>query len=215
MNEIKLDSLDLAALLCSRVCHDVIGPVGAIVNGLEMLAEEKDEQMRTMTIDMVNKSANQASARLKFARVAFGAAGSAGASIDTGDAESVAKGFLSDGKTSLVWNGARQLLPKNQVKLILNLVLIAGHAIPRGGVMTLDIAGGPETLAVTLRASGINARIPPHVVELLAGHAENGVIDAHAIQPYYTGRIAAAAGMAVGVEMIDADVIFSARTLAA
>ena len=90
--KVTLDPLDLAALLCSRVCHDVISPVGAIVNGLEVLDDEKDGSMREFANDLIRKSAKQASARLQFARIAFGAAGSAGSSIDLGDAEQVARG---------------------------------------------------------------------------------------------------------------------------
>src|SRR5215207_4303193 len=100
MADYKLDPLELAALVASRVCHDVISPVGAIVNGLEILEDEKDEEMRGFALDLVRKSARQASARLQFARLAFGAAGSAGAQLDTGDAEQVTRGFLQDSKTS-------------------------------------------------------------------------------------------------------------------
>jgi histidine phosphotransferase ChpT len=82
-----LGALDLAALLCSRVCHDLISPVGAIVNGIEVLEEDKDEETRTFALDLIKKSARNASARLQFCRLAFGAAGSAGSQIDTGDAE--------------------------------------------------------------------------------------------------------------------------------
>ena len=87
---IALGALDLAALLCSRVCHDLISPVGAIVNGLEVLDEDKDEETRTFALDLIKKSARQASARLQFCRLAFGAAGSAGAQIEMGDAETAA-----------------------------------------------------------------------------------------------------------------------------
>lgn len=104
---LHLDGLDLAALLCSRVCHDVISPVGAIVNGLEVLEDDQDESMRTFALELIGKSARQASARLKFARIAFGAAGSAGASIDLADAEGVAKGMFSDEKTKLTWSAPR------------------------------------------------------------------------------------------------------------
>ncbi len=90
---ISLDPLDLTALVCSRVCHDVISPVGAIVNGLEVLADEKDESMKEVALDLIRKSAVQASARLQFARLAFGAAGSAGAQIDLGDAPRSRKAF--------------------------------------------------------------------------------------------------------------------------
>ena len=121
MTAITLDPLDLAALLCSRVCHDVISPVGAIVNALEVL-EEDDPSMRDFALDLIKKSARNASARLQFARLAFGAAGSAGAMIDLGDAGNVANGFLNDEKLSLDWDAPRALLPKNQVKLLLNLL---------------------------------------------------------------------------------------------
>src|ERR1700677_2936981 len=114
---VTLGPLDLAALLCSRVCHDLISPVGAIINGLEVLEEDKDEETKTFALDLIKKSATQASAKLQFCRLAFGAAGSAGAQIDLGDAENAARGLLEDGKTTLVWNLPRVLLPRNRVKL--------------------------------------------------------------------------------------------------
>src|SRR5271169_7030550 len=129
MTTLVLEPVDLAALLCSRVCHDVISPVGAIVNGLEVLEDEDDPAMREVAIELIKKSAHSASARLQFCRLAFGAAGSAGASIDTGDAESVARGLLASEKTSLEWKAARRLAPKNKVKLLLNLCLIAAGTI--------------------------------------------------------------------------------------
>src|SRR6202034_4429435 len=101
MTEFALGALDLAALLCSRVCHDVISPVGAIVNGLEVLEEDNDADTRSFALDLIKKSANTASAKLQFCRLAFGAAGSAGASIDTGDAELVVRGLLGDERTRL------------------------------------------------------------------------------------------------------------------
>ena len=116
MSESSIEALDLAALLCSRVCHDLVSPVGAIVNGLEVLEEEKDEGTRQFALDLIKKSARTASAKLQFCRIAFGAAGSAGAQIDLGDAETIARGFLEDDKTKLAWNLPRALLAKNLVK---------------------------------------------------------------------------------------------------
>lgn len=192
------DALDLAALLCSRVCHDLISPVGAIVNGLEVLEEEKDEATKTFALDLIKKSARTASARLQFCRLAFGAAGTAGAQIDLGDAESLARGFIEDEKTKLNWKLPRALLPKNRVKLLLNMLVIAGQAIPRGGVLTVDAIGEGEAMSFRITSAGANARIPPHAPELLAGTAEAGV-DAHSIQPYYTGLLARACGLGVTI----------------
>lgn len=206
MTEITLDSLDLAALMCSRVCHDVISPVGAIVNGLEVLDQDDDPSMKEFALDLIRKSARHASARLQFARIAFGAAGSAGAAIDLGDAGNVATGFLNDDKQSLAWNAPRALLPKNQVKLLLNLLLIAVGAIPRGGAIVANVTVDGEQGKFTVSATGPNARIPAHVVDLLAGRSEAGTIDAHAVQPYYTGAVARAAGMTVELA-IDGDTV--------
>src|ERR1700694_1774957 len=112
---IAIGALDLAALLCSRVCHDLISPVGAIVNGLEVMDEDKDEETTGFALDLIKKSEKQASAKLQFCRIAFGAAGSAGAQIDLGDAEKVARRLLSNDRTTIAWNLPRELLPKNRV----------------------------------------------------------------------------------------------------
>jgi histidine phosphotransferase ChpT len=211
MSDISLDSLDLAALLCSRVCHDVIGPVGAIYNGLEVLDQDQDPAMKEFALDLIRKSVLNASARLQFARLAFGAAGSAGASIDLGDAASVAAKFFNDDKITLNWNAPRALLPKNQVKLLLNLLVIAATAIPRGGAITVDVAVEGEQGRFVLVAKGPNARIPGHLEDLLAGRSETGGVDAHAVQPYYTGAIARAAGMGVALG-IDGDSVTMTAT---
>ena len=209
MTAYSLDSLDLAALLCSRVCHDVISPVGAIANGLEVLESEKDPDMRGFAMDLIKKSTAVASARLQFCRLAFGAAGSAGASIDTGDAESVARGLIADEKTKVVWNATRALLPKNKVKLILNLVLMAGQTIPRGGVITVTIDGMDNELKITVESSGLNAKLQSHWPHLLAGEPD-GTVDAHGIQPYYAGLVAREAHLAVTAVAEDGKVTLAA-----
>lgn len=196
---VALDSLDLAALLCSRICHDLISPTGAIVNGLEVLEEGGDAETKSFAMDLIKKSARTASARLQFCRIAFGAAGSAGAQIDTGDAEKMARGFIEDDKVKLTWNLPRLLLPKNRVKLLLNMLVVAGGTIPRGGTLTVDPVGSGEATGFRIAATGLNARIPQAMPGLLEGRAENGTVDAHAIQPFYTGLLARACGLAVGL----------------
>lgn len=207
---VSLEPLELAALLCSRVCHDVISPVGAIVNGLEVLDDEKDESMREFAHDLIKKSAKQASARLQFARIAFGAAGSAGAAIDLGDAGAIAKGFIEDDRITLEMDAPRVLLPKNQVKLLLNLLMTATSTIPRGGVIQAKIEINGEQGQFRIRTKGPSARIPAHVEGLLKGESDTGTIDAHAIQPYYTGLIAKAAGMTISLVLEGDDVTITA-----
>jgi histidine phosphotransferase ChpT len=203
-------ALDLAALIASRVCHDIISPVGAINNGLEVLAEDNNEEMREFAMDLIRKSARQASAKLQFARLAFGAAGSAGASIDLGDAENVAKGFMSGEKATLEWTATRVLMPKNLVKLLLNLILVAGHAVPRGGVIAVVVTGAAETPTFTLTCTGQGARIPPNAESFLAGRHGETLPDAHSIQPIYAGLLARAAGMRVEIDRQDDTVVIRA-----
>ena len=203
--EATIGDLELAALISSRICHDVISPVGAIANGLEMLGEEQDESMREQTMDLIRKSARQASAKLQFARLAFGAAGSAGAEIDLRDAERVARDFVQGGKHTLSWQGAPVTLPKNKVKLLLNLLALGVVALPRGGMVNVQIKGEGPQVAFRVLAQGEPARLSEQVTALLAG-ANGMVLDAHSIQPYYARRVATAAGMTVTVETRDKEV---------
>jgi histidine phosphotransferase ChpT len=208
---VKVDALDLAALLCSRVCHDLISPVGAIVNGLEVMEDDNDQETKAFAMDLIKKSVRQASAKLQFCRLAFGAAGSAGAQIDLGDAEKVARGFLEDEKTSIAWNLPRLLMAKNRVKLLLNMLLIAGQSIPRGGKLVVDPVGEGETMGFRISATGGYAKVPVAVPDLLAGGAHNEAIDAHAVQPYYTGLLAKACGLTVAAASDGEAIIVAAR----
>jgi histidine phosphotransferase ChpT len=192
----SLAPLDLAALLSSRICHDVISPVGAIVNGLEVLEAEEDEDMRSIAMDLIKKSAISASARLQFCRLAFGAAGSLGASVDTGDAENVVRGLFGNDRTTLRWNAQRRLAPKNVVKLLLNLCLIAAGAAPRGGIINVDLDGDGDGMTMKVEAKGPNVRLSHAAAGFLSG-APIESVDAHSIQAYYTILLAQECGMTV------------------
>ena len=211
MSGSQIEALDLAALLCSRVCHDLISPVGAIVNGLEVLAESKDEETKEFALDLIKKSAGTASAKLQFCRIAFGAAGSAGSQIATGAAEKISRGCLEDDKTKIAWNIPRVLMAKNRVKLLLNLLLIASQAIPRGGQITVDPVGEGDTMAFRIRATGTNAKVLATVPSLLSGETGPDSLDAHRIQPFYAHLLAQACGLKASVVMDGDAVLVSAQ----
>lgn len=204
----SLSATDLAALLCSRVCHDIISPVGAINNGLELLDEGGADED---AMALIRASAVNASARLQFARIAFGAAGSAGMQIDTGDAQSVATAFISNEKPDLEWHGARALLPKNQVKLLLNLLLVANSAIPRGGKLRVYLEDLDNAPAFRIAAEGPMLRVPPKFLELHSGSRPDEPIDAHSVQFYYTLLLARETGMTVNIRATAEEIILSAR----
>ena len=206
---VELEALDLAALLCSRVCHDIISPVGAIINGLEVLDEDNGEEMREFAFTLIKRSARQASAKLQFARLAFGAAGSAGAEIDLGDAEKVATGYMEGEKAAFSWEAPRVLMPKNLVKLLLNLILLANAAVPRGGTIHVNVPSASPA-RFSLRSSGPSARVPPAFEKLVPGDIAEIPIDAQLVQAYYTGALARACGMVVSARLVGEDVVIEA-----
>jgi histidine phosphotransferase ChpT len=209
---LTLSGPDLAALLCSRVCHDVISPVGAINNGLELLDEGGAD---SDAMDLIRTSALNASVRLKFARLAFGASGSVGASIDTGEAERAAKDFaVAEKKTELSWSGPRAIVAKNRVKLLLNLFLVAYSSIPRGGNLDITLENPEFDASFKLVAKGKLMRMPPKFVEIATGTVEEA-IDAHSIQPYYTVLLAEECGMILDYSASAEEIVFTAKVAAA
>lgn len=208
---LDIASLDLASLVASRVCHDIISPVGAITNGLEVLDEETDEGMRTFAMDLVRKSAVQASAKLQFARLAFGASGSAGAAIDLTAAHEVAALYFDHEKANLDWKAEPAVLPKNEVKLLLNLALLAAGSVPRGGTVTVDMVHDDDDKVIRLTAAGTKARFPLGARSTIVDRVMPNPLDAHAVQPLYTLMLADSCGMTITVAEEDEQVIIGAR----
>ena len=205
--------LELAALISSKICHDVIGPVGAIYNGLEILNEDDDQEAKDYALNVIRNVTEQASARLQFARFAFGAAGSAGALIDLRTAEQISQGYIGQGKHKLVWRGFPGHMVKDKVKLLLNLVAIAVTALPRGGEIEMLMSGTVEEPNFVLRCRGTGARPPQHLPEFISGEGAPA-LDALSIQAYYTWRLAESAAMDLTIVKDGADVLLSATARA-
>src|SRR5262245_51846887 len=204
--------LELAALISSKICHDVIGPVGAIYNGLEILDEDDDAEAKSYAMDVIRNVTEQASARLQFARFAFGAAGSAGAQIDLATAEQISRGLLGKGKHKLTWRAKPGQMAKDRVKLLLNLIASAITALPRGGDIEVLIQGTMEHPNFQLRCRGTGARPPQYLVDYVAG-GQSPPLDAMSIQAYYTWRLAASARMRLAISRDAGDILLAARPL--
>lgn len=201
--------LELAALISSKICHDVIGPVGAIYNGLEILNEDDDAEAQSYALSVIRNVTEQASARLQFARFAFGAAGSAGAQIDLGTAEQISRGFIGQGKHKLAWSGLAGYMAKDKVKLLLNLIAVAVTALPRGGEIEVVMQGTADAPSFVIRCRGTGARAPQHLGAFISGE-DAPPLDALTIQAYYTWRLAQSAGMNLSIVKDGADVLLSA-----
>lgn len=168
-----MDKLDFSALLCSRLCHDLLSPVGAMNNGLELLADETDPEMREQVLELLGDSARAAASKLKFFRLAFGAAGGYGAEIDTGEAKAALEGLVgAEGKIELGWMVAEPKLPKDAVKLLLNIALIVGDGLVRGGRLDVGAEKGAGKLEMVIRGEGPRMMIDPAIRDVLANGAE-------------------------------------------
>jgi len=210
-NVIEIGASDFAAMMCSFVCHDLINPVGAIGNGLEVLADPTQTEMVEFAKDLITSSARQARARLEFARLAFGASSAAGNDIDTREAERVAQQLFEDEKATLEWAIAPMLMPKNKVKLLLNMLLIATGGVPRGGTVKAEVTGEPGSETFTLVATGPKTLLQSAIPALLAGAPEDGQINARVIQPFYTGQLARETGMVLTIVLEDSVLNFTAE----
>jgi histidine phosphotransferase ChpT len=170
-----MNAVDLASLLCSRLCHDLMSPVGALNNGIELLADEQDPDMRDRCLDLLSDSARATANKLKFFRLAFGAAGGFGDEVDTGEARMALEGLLgADGKIQLGWMVADGKLSKGATKLLLNLALIAGDSLVRGGRLDIgaETGGGTE---IAIRAEGPRIALDPAIRDTLLEGAESSV----------------------------------------
>ncbi|MCB2048221.1 MAG: histidine phosphotransferase [Novosphingobium sp.] len=163
-------SLDLASLLCSRLCHDLLSPVGALTNGLELLADERDPEMRQRCLELLEQSAKISTDKLKFFRLAFGAAGGFGDMVPLDDAREVVDALAANNaRIELNWQLGGDTLPKPAVKVMLNFALMAIEALVRGG--TLDIAADQRgsVSEVVVRATGKRIAFDPDIGRALDG----------------------------------------------
>jgi histidine phosphotransferase ChpT len=188
--------------MVSRVCHDLVGPLGAVVNGLEVLEDERDAAMRDDALKLVASSANQALARIQFMRIAFGAAGSAGAELDLNEVGRLVNGLLEGGKVTLEWNVPQAYWAKDWAKLLMNATLLGADCLPRGGVVRVDAGADASVPSFKVRATGTHIRLADEVERSIRGEQAVSAVDARGIQPFLTHKLSRAvnAGLTIRSE---------------
>jgi histidine phosphotransferase ChpT len=189
-----MNAIDLASLLCSRLCHDLLSPVGALNNGLELMADEQDPEMRERCLELLEESAKASASKLKFFRLAFGAGGGFGESIDTQEARSALEGlFGAEKRTELGWMVSDDELPKGAVKLLLNLALIAGDALVRGGRLDVGAERDGGALEIVIRAEGPRILLDPTLRETILTGSSGGTVEPRAAGAWLAHELAAQA----------------------
>jgi histidine phosphotransferase ChpT len=209
-----MNAVDLASLLCSRLCHDLMSPVGALNNGIELLADETDPDMRDKCLELLADSARASANKLKFFRLAFGAAGGFGESVDTHEAQAALEGvFGPERRIELGWVVSDGKLPKGAVKLLLNLALLAGDALVRGGRLDVGAETRDDQIELAVRAEGQRILLDPVLRETLANGAGAGPIEPRAAGAWLAHSLAAEAGGSIQLSDPSSDVLLIGASL--
>lgn len=204
----SMSSTDFASLLCSRLCHDLLSPVGALNNGLELLADEHDPEMRARCLELLSDSARASANKLKFFRLAFGAAGGFGETVDTREAKSAIEGLFGDNQRMTIgWLVDAPLLPKSAIKVLLNLALIAGDALVRGGQLDIGAELHDGMAEIVIRASGPRIVLDGELRGALSGASGDSGISPRAAAAYLVHALVTEGGGTLQVSDPDADVL--------
>lgn len=184
-------------MLCSRLCHDLISPVGAIANGLEILDDEDDAVMRVEVMKLLAQSAEVTSARLKFFRLSFGSAGGFGERVPLTEAENAVRGLYAAGNIDLVWTSDIGGMDKDALKLMLNMILVAGESLVRGGRLLVDISGGDSPLEVMVTVHGDKVIFQDSVREALLAEMDGEEITTKSAPAFLAATVAARIGCSI------------------
>jgi histidine phosphotransferase ChpT len=190
-----MNPVDLASLLCSRLCHDLMSPVGALNNGIELLADETDPDMREKCLELLAESARASANKLKFFRLAFGAAGGFGEEIDTHEAEAALEGlFGPERRIELGWVVGDEKLPKGAIKLLLNLAMLAGDALVRGGRLDVGAELRGSEIELAVRAEGPRILLDPALRDTLQNGVNGGPVEPRAAGAWLAHNLVAEVG---------------------
>lgn len=187
-------------LLCARLCHDLVGPVGAISNGIE-LVQEFGADMEKDAFDLIAGSAKRVASELQFFRVAYGMA--SGMATTVADARTLAAPYIEGGRVKLDWparpDDKTTVIGDNPVKLVLNMTLLGVEALARGGTIKVDVALAPSP-QITVAAMGEGVRLEEETRKALNGAAAVAELTPRSVQGYFTARLAESVGGALACE---------------
>ena len=205
------NSVDLAALLCSRLCHDLLSPVGAMSNGLELLADETDPAMRKQCMELLEQSAKTSTDKLKFFRLAFGAAGGFGEMVEVAEPKAAVEALVASNKrVEVKWAMDAAKLPKEAVKVLLNLAHIALDALVRGGTLDIgaELRGGNTEIVV--RAAGPKIAFDETIGKALEGSLPVGDLSSRTAPAHMISLLAEKSGGGLQYQLTDDALVLGA-----
>jgi histidine phosphotransferase ChpT len=185
-----LVEIRVVELLNARLCHELVSPVGAINNGVELLDEEDPDFVRD-AIQLIGQSARKASQRLQFYRFAYGTNVSASGTPASG--RDLSLGLFEETKVRCDWQAGAATLPSDWQRLACNMLVLAGEALPRGGsVVVRPLRAGVSGIEVVAEGESVN--VTPEMRAALEAAAPVDQLTSRTIQAYFAARLAGQLG---------------------
>ncbi|MCC5995775.1 MAG: hypothetical protein JJU18_05325 [Oceanicaulis sp.] len=204
---------ELAALLASRVCHDIAGPANAMGAAMGVLDDPGAGDMRDDAIALLRSGAQQIRAKLEYMRVCFGAAGSRAGEMGLGELQTLAGAMFAEARAQIVWKPADNVIDKTAARVLLNLVWLAVDALPRGGEVSVEASATPGGGArLRLVCTGPRLRLDPSYTLAIRGERPEDGYDGRSVQPFYAGLIARESGGRAEASQSEERVEFTALT---
>lgn len=199
--------LRVAELLASRLCHDMVSPVGAVKTGVELFTEYGDDADGE-TMGLITKSALQASEKLQFFRLAYGSAGTSASGVTIADAMALIKSVCGNQRTTIEGEALDNKPPLGAIKIMLNGAMLAGDCLPRGGVLKLSSnPEGADGYTVRVLAAGERAGIDDELSGALSGETDAADLTPRSAHAYYTSVLARSLDGGLAIETSQTDEI--------
>jgi len=155
------DQPALSALVSARLCHDLISPMGAIGNGLELL--QMGEQAESAELDLITDSLATALAKLRFYRLAFGPA-DAEARLTFEEAQAITDAMFKS-RLTVTWEASAPDMARSTAQVIYLAILCFEKSLPMGGCVRVRVAGPTIVLGVEGRRTAPPAALWAHVTQ--------------------------------------------------
>lgn len=205
----NLLATDLASLISSRICHDLISPIGALNTAIEVLDDTESKEMHEDALKLIKLAASEASAKLSYLRIALGTNSTSKGVMNLDELKLITENMFNTEKFSFNWDVSEIKLEKSIARILLNILMLAIQSIPRGGKVTIKIEEKSDKLKLVTSANGIKSRLDKQTEDAFKGILPSEEIDGRVIQSFFTGILIDNLNGRIEAFKTDGNVIFN------
>ncbi len=205
----NLLATDLASLISSRICHDLISPIGALNTAIEVLDDTESKEMHEDALKLIKLAASEASAKLSYLRIALGTNSTSKGVMNLDKLKLITENMFNTEKFSFNWDVSEIKLEKSIARILLNILMLAIQSIPRGGKVTIKIEEKSDKLKLVTSANGIKSRLDKQTEDAFKGIIPSEEIDGRVIQSFFTGILIDDLNGRIEAFKTDGNVIFN------